>query len=309
MEQSPSLVCIVLNYMIPTDTIECLQSLHSSSYQNMRIVVVDNASPDSSVETIRKEYPNIEIARTEKNNGWAGGINYGIKYALLLQSKYILIINGDTLVDKDYIRLLIESLEGHQIAGAAAGTIFYYPDVQKIWFAGGFISYIRSSGFSRHELPEQVDNVNNSEKVTFVSGCSILFRSDALKKVGLFDERYFLYLEDTDMCVRLLDNGYHLLYVRGAKLFHKVVNERDAPHKLYYSVRNRLFFAHLHMKGWRKIIAFGYLYCVFTLKLVIWRITQPDMFVAAWNGIMDYMNGVQYKGRGYSLSPQKSSSI
>lgn len=207
-------IAIILNYMRPGDTIDCIDSLKKSSYSPLQLIVVDNASTDDSAERIRATHPDIEILQSENNLGYAGGMNLGIRHAFKFSPEYLLIINSDTIADSHYVSKLVDALLQKPKAAAASGIIYYYPDTSKIWYAGGKLKYWRASGFTNHSFPH-VNNTGSQDiqDVTFISGCAFLIRVSAIHTIGLFDERFFMYLEDTEMCSRLFDNNFQLFYV------------------------------------------------------------------------------------------------
>ena len=303
MQDIPFVFVIILNYMRAQDTIDCVRTLKDSTYPSLRLIVVDNASPDSSAELIHQAIPDIEILHSKKNTGYAGGMNLGITYALQFAPKYLLVLNSDTLVDREYTYHLVSSLEANIDAACAAGTIYHYPDKGKIWYAGGKLIKIRGSGFSTRKAPDKdVLKLSRVENVTFISGCAFLIRAEAIKKAGAFDERFFMYLEDTELCARLLHAGFRLLYVPCAKIFHKVDEDEITPFRLYYSVRNRFLFVRTSIYGLQKLYAYIYIFVVFFMKMLVWNFIKPELFCAAKFGIEDHFKNIYYEGRGVMLA-------
>ena len=297
----PSVIALVLNYGRAHDTIECVRSLRASTYPSLEIVVIDNGSPDDSEAEIRRACPGIDVVQTGKNLGYAGGMNVGIQRASKHSPNYLLLLNSDTILDKGCIRLLVEALENNLGAGAASGTIFYYPDEGKVWYAGGTMNFWRASAFTNHD----VDKSSDIAPVSFVSGCTMLIRTAVLNEIGLFDERFFMYLEDTELCARLLANNYKILYVHDAKIFHKVFHEGDLPLPLYFSIRNRLLFLKISATGVHKFVGYSYLCAVFSLKILYWFFMDPSLYRAAMFGFKDYLAGRFYEGRGLQLVSSK----
>lgn len=296
----PQVTVVVLNYARPKDTIECLHSLKLSKYSGFKLLVIDNASPDNSVDQIQMAHPDVEVIETPHNIGYSGGMNFGIRYAMQFSPDYLLLINSDTVVDEGFISTLIEVVEIYPRAAAASGTIYYSPEREKMWYAGGTIRYWRASGFTNHELlKDRESNINKIKKVSFLAGCAFLIRVSAIQQVGLFDERFFMYLEDTELCSRLLRKNYELLYVPSAKLYHKVNDERIRPFSLYFSVRNRLLFVKIAAKGFQKIIGYFYLFIVCSVKILYWSLTSPSLAKAITVGIRDFFAGRFYEGSGF----------
>ncbi len=296
----PQVTVIVLNYERPKDTIECLHSLKLSKYSNVNLIVVDNASPDNSVNQINMAHPDVEVIVTPNNIGYSGGMNFGVQRAMQFSPDYLLLINSDTIVDEGFISTLIKVVEIYPRSAAASGTIYYSPEQAKLWYAGGTIRYWRASGFTNHEHLKGRDyNNGDIKKVSFLAGCAVLIRVSAIQQVGLFDERFFMYLEDTELCSRLLRNNYELLYVPSAKLYHKVNDERIRPFSLYFSVRNRLLFVKIAATGFQKIIGYFYLFIVCSAKILYWSLTSPSLAIASIVGIRDFFASRFYKGSGF----------
>jgi GT2 family glycosyltransferase len=194
-------------------------------------------------------------------------------------------------------------LEQNRGAAAAGGTICYYPEKGRIWCAGGKFIPWRASSFPSY-LDEPVDRIVDSpvREVTFVTGCLMLLRTSALRRVGLLDERFFMYLEDAELSFRLVAAGFRLLYVPKARIYHKINHRGDKPLPVYYGMRNRLLFVKLTTRGATRVIATGQFLLTACLKMLIWRIRYPHLFVAAKMGLTDYFRNAMYEGRGLTLT-------
>ena len=177
--------------------------------------------------------------------GFAGGNNVGINKALNDNADYVLLINNDTVVKPDFLKILVSKMRFDKDIGIVAPQINYYDNPDKIWSAGGKIKKIRSSGFARGDIYEK-DISANDRFVDFVSGCCMLIKKEVFQKVGLFDEKFFLYVEDTDFCYRVRKAGYKIFVVSSSKIFHKIHKSTQNELQtipLYYTTRNRLYLA------------------------------------------------------------------
>ena len=159
-------------------------------------------------------------------------------------------------------------------AGIVAPRINYYDEPKKIWTDGGKISRIRGSGFAYSDKLET--EVEQSDKaVSFVSGCCMLIKRDVFFKVGLFDENYFLYAEDTDLCLRTVRAGYNIYVTPKSKIFHKVNSSTKKSFialPLYYTTRNRLYFTRKNFHS-SYFITVLYLLFVMFIKSIYWFFT------------------------------------
>ena len=296
-------VAVILNYKRSKDTIECITALRQAIYPALRILVVNNGSPDGSIDEIQSTFPNIEIVNTGHNYGYAGGMNFGIKRALQLKSEYLFVANSDTVVEQDTISILVEALASHPKAAAATGTICYYENPKRIWCADGDINFWRASSFCRTKLPGKHQiREGGIVPVTFISGCAFLVRSSAIEEAGMFDERFFMYLEDSELCSRFIGKGFELIYVPAVMIRHKANQDRIEPFLLYYSIRNRFLFLRLSAPPFAGFVGFVYLSVVTAVKIAIWSLVRRDLSKSAILAIRDYRAGAFAEGHGLVLN-------
>jgi len=195
------------------DTLKCLKSLSSLSYPSpqMEIIMVDNASSDSSIETVKKKFPRVKIIPLEKNIGFAAAINKGITVS---GGDYIFIINNDMIFDKEFLTVLVESMERDSKLGIAGGKIYYQVPKDKILFCG--VKFNPWLG-SIHRL----SNPDQTKESEWIQGCAMLIKKTVVEKVGLFDEKFFFSFEDQDFCQRAKKAGFKIIYHPKAVAWHK----------------------------------------------------------------------------------------
>jgi len=218
----PHVTVVLVNWNGRSVTIDCLRSLQSASYPGLSTVVVDNASTDGSVEAIRAEFPGIGLLVMSENLRFAGGNNVGIRKALDEGADMVMLLNNDTVVDPHFADFLVERLENNPRCGMTCPKILYVDDPQRIWFAGGAVSMW--SGTMRHIGIREVDHGQHDlpHPTAYATGCCILARAEAIRKVGLLDETYFMYAEDADWSLRFRRAGYTIVYEPRAKVWHKL---------------------------------------------------------------------------------------
>lgn len=206
---------LVLNWNNGKVTNECLASLQGLVYDDFRVIVLDNGSTDGSVECIRERFPDVEIMELGENLGFAKGNNAGIRAALARGAEYVWLLNNDTTVDPKALRAMVEKAESDPRIGAVGSAIYYMsqPERLKVW-GGGYVNFWQ--GRHRHFLRPVAD-----EKVQFLTGASLLVRRSVLESVGLLDEGFFLYWEDTDICFRIRRAGWQLAVAGDCKVWHK----------------------------------------------------------------------------------------
>ena len=137
MPELPLVYVIVLTCNGKDDTLECLKSLQQVTYSNVRLLLVDNASTDRTVEAVEERFPGVEVISNQSNLRFAGGNNIGIRYALDRGAEYVLLLNNDTVVDGDFLMQLVHAAEKERAIGMVGPKIYYYDDRRRIWFAGG----------------------------------------------------------------------------------------------------------------------------------------------------------------------------
>lgn len=300
--RKPFVSIVVLNYNRPQDTIECVRSLRAVSYPSFNILVVDNGSTDGSVHKLKEVLKAAEIARSEKNLGYTGGINFGFLEARRKNPNYVLVMNNDTIAEPEFLDHLVEAMESNQKAAAACGTIYCFHEKRKVWYAGGRL--IPWRGLAVHENKDAIIDpqaLNGARNVSFVTGCMVIFRTTIFDSIGMEDERFFMYLDDIELSHRIQGKGFDLLYVPKSIIYHKVLGEKESPFKVYYSVRNRLLLISTCTQGFVNLVAKLYFLTVITFKLIVWRLLRPEFFKAASWGLKDYFDGRFYEGRGMAF--------
>jgi len=289
----------ILTYNDWDETEVCLDSLNQIDYPNYLILIVDNGSSPGSDKNIRTKFPKVNIIRIENNDGYTGGVNFGLKYLKDKNADYILVLNNDTVVTKNFLSEMVVEAEKEKNSAIIGCTILCEHNRDEIWYAGGQLIPWRAIAihWNKGNIYEPTRNLK-PKKVTFVTGCIMLLRNSFLSDIGLQDERIFLYLDDIEYSARVLAKGYDLLYVPNAVIYHKVFGEKENPRKLYYSARNRLFINEIWNKGITKLLSKFYFIFVWFFKLIYWRINYPVFFRAAKAGIEDHLRKKYHRGRG-----------
>ncbi|HOX96120.1 MAG TPA: glycosyltransferase family 2 protein [Candidatus Woesebacteria bacterium] len=249
---------ITVSFHSIQDTLDVVKQLEKNTLPlgvSSTVYVVDN---DCSVDLREKlsKYPQAVYVESPGNVGFAAGNNLGFKKALLDETDIIVMINNDTVVPEDLILKILASPISDKNVGAVGGLIYfakgfefedkYQKDElgQVIWYAGG--QYDWDNVYANHLGVNEVDKgqFDGQREVDFITGCLFIVRSEILKKVGLFDERYCLYFEDSDLGMRIKKAGYKLVVDSNIKLWHKVAQSSGigSPLNDYFLTRNRLLF-------------------------------------------------------------------
>lgn len=293
----PKVYIILVNYNNAQDTFECVESIQKNDYENYEIVIVDNKSTDRSLEQLRDRqdtYPYI-LLEAVSNDGFSAGNNIGIRYALEHGAEYVVLLNNDTLVEPDFLTRLIEFQSAHENCAAAIGKIYYAFDRNKLWYAGGSVSPVTTRTTHSNFGMQDTQSAEEPTQVSFATGCYLCIRRDVIEDVGLLDEDYFLYDEDTDYSLRLAAKGKNIFYVPQSVIYHKVSASTGGGSDLsqYYQVRNHFLLIKKNLKMPNALIALGY-----TLLFMMKRMMQGELKPKnIWQGTVRFLQGETRKRR------------
>jgi GT2 family glycosyltransferase len=253
-DSTPRVSIILLNWNQPDFTLACLKSLEQVDYPSFDVIVVDNGSVDGSPAQIRNAYPNVELIENGSNLGFAGGNNVGVRRALDKGADYLLLLNNDTEVAADLLRKLVDVGESDPRIGAVGPKIYYFDPANVIWSGGGAVD---GRGQPRHLRENEVDTELDEplDDVDYVTGCAFMVKRAVVERVGVLDERFFIYFEETEWCSRIKRAGFRIVYVPQARMWHKIsmVQRTTSRRYLYLMTRNRLLYLRLSGAGVRAI--------------------------------------------------------
>ena len=294
-DHSPSdtyIISLILNTNRCKDTLDCLSSLRANTYRCHREIVLDNHSTDGSIDAITSAYPDDQIIELSENLGFAGNNNVGIRAALDQGADWIFVLNEDTVLAPDCLEHLVEIGESDPKIGIVGPMVYHYDEPDVIQSAGGiFGRYWESIHLAKNE--QDRGQYTRPHQVEWISGCAILVRRAVIEQVGMIDERFFYFWEETEWCLRAGKAGWRIMHVPQAKLWHKGVQRdyRPNPSMIYYGTRNRFLMLakhHATLKTWAA--AWGQ-----TLRtLVSWTIkpkwrSMRNHRNAMWRGMVDFI--------------------
>jgi len=288
----PYVITIILNTNRREDTLACLDSLHRGAFENQATIVLDNSSTDGSVQAIRLAFPSVQIIELAENLGYAGNNNVGIKAAMSRGADWVFVLNEDTILAPDCLASLVEVGESDARIGIVGPMVYHHDEPNIIQSAGGKLNQHWESVHIAKDEPDR-GQFTKPHPVDWISGCAILVRRAVIEQVGMLDERFFYYWEETDWCLRARKSGWRILHVPRAKLWHKGVQRdyRPNPYVTYYSTRNRLLLLAKHnapLKArivvWAQVL--GTL-ASWTIKPK-WRSMRKHR-TAMWRGAMDFV--------------------
>jgi len=248
---------ITINYNGLKETLALIESIPFND--KMEVIVVDNASEDSEAEQISLRFPNVKIVKSNKNLGFAGGNNLGIKAS---KGKYLLLINNDTYFEIFNIQALIDRLNSDPNIGIVCPKIKFAWPPQPIQFAGYTpLSNItirnQAIGFGE----EDHGQYDVAHTTPYAHGAAMLIKREAIDKVGLMPECYFLYYEELDWSMMFTRAGYQIWYDPKCTIFHKEsqATGQNSPLRTYYITRNRLRLVKRNYQGLTKWLSYCYL--------------------------------------------------
>lgn len=250
------IIAVILSWHNVGDTIACIDSLRASSRAIDSVLLYDNGSTDGSGAALAEHFaadPFVHVTLNADNLGFARGVNAGIRAAIERGATRVLVLNNDTIVDPACVELLDQALDAHPRAAMAGPTIPYHDRPDTIWQAGGDWSRLKAGlhvPLKNRPLTERPAAVTTC---TFLTGCALLVRREAFERAGLFDERYYFYGEDADLCRRMLRADFDLLYVPDAIALHKIgdiTRSRMSPFVLYHRARAVALIPRLHDPLW-----------------------------------------------------------
>lgn len=211
----PAVFVILLGWNNWRDTFRCVASLEAMDYPNFRIIIIDNGSTDDSVAQLRSAYPTVPIIENGKNLGFAAGCNIGIRRALGNGADYVWLLNADTAVTPTSLSAMVDCAENDPAVGAVGSVLYYMDDPTRIQvWGGGTVNFWIGRARSWRKPIEDDD-------LDFVCGASMLIPRRAIESVGLLDEQFFMFWEETDYCLRLRAAGRRLAVAAESVVYHK----------------------------------------------------------------------------------------
>jgi GT2 family glycosyltransferase len=290
---SPLVACVVLNFNRRDDTVQCLTSIIQNTYQNKRIILLDNASNDGTLATVRALFPQVKILELQSNGGYAGNNNLGIQLAMQDGAEWVYVLNEDTVLSPDCISQLVSVGESEPGIGIVGPMVYHYDEPDIIQSAGGRLDKYYHGWHLAQNEPDR-GQFQSPHPVEWISGCGIMVRRALIEQVGTIDERFFYYVEELEWCVRAREAGWQIVHVPGAKLWHKGVQRNYQPQPIvtYYATRNRLLLLskhHANPMAWIIAISTDLRTIVSWSLKPKWREKRQHRD-AMWRGMIDFLH-------------------
>jgi GT2 family glycosyltransferase len=265
MKENPPLVSIItLTWNQTKVTCEFLESTRKLLYKNYEILVCDMGSDVDPTEEINAgNYPNTKVLRSEKNLGFTGGNNWGIRQS---KGDFVFIVNNDTEVTPELLDVLVEPFYADPSIGVTCPKIRYFSKPDLIQYAGfnpinvytGRTTSVGSMEIDKgqHDTPGYTHGAH---------GCAMMVKREVIDKVGMFPEKFFIYYEEWDWSARIIKAGYKIFYQPTGLIFHKesITMGKQSALKVYYHTRNRILFMRRNTNG-LQFLAFMTFFMLFT---------------------------------------------
>ena len=287
----PPVHVVVLNWNGLEHTLACLESLSALDGGMARVLVVDNGSKVSPRAAIEREHPGVAVVENPVNLGYSGGNNVGLSRALDAGASFVWVLNNDTAVDPEALGELMAVARRHPRAGAVGGKVLRADHPQVLWMTWGRVTWLQSLIALVGQGRPDTGAYDSERQVPWLPGCSILFRAEALREVGLFDEEFFAYHEDVDWAARARKAGWELWYTGKARVRHSAhaSSGGEASYvgfRKYLSARNSVLYARRHGRPWQV-----------ALLVASILVTLPFQYTRRW--LSGEQEGIALKMRGW----------
>lgn len=279
---TPELAVILVNWNNEGDTADCLDSLEKQSYDDFVTIVVDNGSAPESFEQLHDNYAWPVFIRNEENRGFTGGNNRGITEALNRGCDWVFLLNNDTVVHEEFLANLVTAAKQRPDSTGIVGPKVHTYEGDELWAAGAEIN--RLTGTTRHRTGAE-EQYSAPEQVDYVVGAAMLVRAEVFKEVGLLDDDFFIYYEETEFCLRAAEEGWDVWYVPVSGVEHKEsVTFEHSPFRSYYLTRNRVLLANKRCNSPHRKLVFWVVYLLrWVLAQSVYLAVVEDMPDAAYN--------------------------
>jgi len=309
----PKASIIILTFNSQDVIADCLNSVLHSDTPMSRIIVVDNNSSDRTIEIVKGFLPQVRLIINNQNLGFSAGNNVAIKYAMEDESDYIFLLNPDTTIKPDTLTILLETAQSDQQIGIVGPKTFYsfgrchLPKVtpsqgealreqlgDRIMYAGGVLNWQNAK--NHHRGMGEIDHgqYNQTEETGFASGAALFIKKEVIQKIGLLDEKYFLYYEDADWCIRAKKAGFKIVFEPRAIVYHQesTVTKKGSPNYYYYFTRNRLYFITKFFNPIRALKLF-FLESLRAIKNIVklFNKSEREQSLAIVQGMGDFVRG------------------
>lgn len=295
----------ICNYNKADFVVKCVQALKDQTYKELDIYVVDNASEDDSVKKLRDTYQDeITILQNAENLGGAGGFGRGIREALYKGYRYFMLVDNDAFLDKKAVEYLHDYMEAHEDVGICGAETLNLQQPDKIQDLGGRLDM---EEYQWHGIIGGLQDLEGGAvlECDYVASCSVMARTEAVRKFGGFPEENFIYWDDVEWCTKCWRAGYKVIVNGNAKAYHDLsgANVRNMFFR-YYAARNRYRYFAKYLPE-EKLEDF---YQVITREFFLRNYGAVNKkkygtFLTEWNALDDFLHGITGKAAPGRIVP------
>lgn len=278
---------ITINYNQTQITCELLRSLNALTYPNYEVIVVDNGSTENPEQIIKQQFAHVQVIVSPVNLGFSGGNNLGMKHA---KGNYFFLVNNDTELTPNCIEQLLAMYQKIPNLGIVCPKIRYFEATQPIQYVGyTMLNPITARNHTIGQYEPDTGQYSQATPTPYAHGAAMMVSRQAVEKVGMMPEEFFLYYEELDWSEQMKRAGYKIYVEPNATVFHKesVSTGKDSPLKTYYLTRNRILFMRRNANNLHWALFLFYMALVMIPKnlftLALHR--QTKHLKAFWQGI------------------------
>lgn len=265
----PKVSAVVPTYNLKKILLECLQSIVEQNYPNLEVIVVDNASIDGTSEAVRKKFPKVKLIRNPRNLGVTGGANTGVKKAT---GDYVWLVDHDNILESNMLSIMVKLAESDPKIGIVVPKIYYWEDKNMIWAAGTEINMLTGENIFRGG--KDVGQYEKVEEIQ-IAPANFLVKREVIKKIGLYDDIFYISYEDSDFSFRVKKAGFKIVYTPRAVCYHKIplldpkIGKKRWLSRAYWAARNKIIFMRKHSKHFPLfVLLYPVWFCIYTYQAI-----------------------------------------
>jgi GT2 family glycosyltransferase len=277
-------------------------------YLNYSLIIIDNGSSKNDAEKIKERFQNIKVIKLKQNLGFAIANNLGIRIGLKGGADYVLLLNNDTIVDRQFLKKMIQVAEKNHNIGILGPKIYFYDNKNKLHYAGGKLRmYINHSTEGQHEI--DIGQYERLKETDWISGACMLIRKSVFEKVGLLPKEYFLSWEDIDLCLAAKKKGYSCVFVPRSHIWHKVSSsfkrENLNYEQVFFGFRNRIIIRYKYLTKSKFVLFIGIqILAVIPVYMIyyIFVYKDPRRIRYLWKGVISGIKDMRKRKTVYKLA-------